>query len=245
MTVIDVTLTEDDGIEVVRSDGELVDADDYYKSPLAGMRPECDIQGILSVNYIRNRFDKDGIEMENTEYFKTGVLVEENLFRIEDIFEEKLLSEGILKPVFLKNQTIVPSNSDYGVLIDTRRDENNPAIVYKDKFEIDNNTTKKLYRQEKHEMGLVEDSWPELLRIKDYNIFATKEKLEDEWEVVKESIRGGDRTLDEAISLATEVFNDRLESSNTKFYKFKEYDALRTKCNEALDELNNNRSKQK
>ena len=85
--------------------------------------------------------------------------------------------------------------------------------------------------------------WPEVLGVRDYNLFAFKEKEKDEFAVMKESMRGGNISLEEAISNATEIFGYSLDTSQTRAHGLSEYYELRDRCDKALSELNGEKTK--
>ncbi len=237
MTAYEINMQKDGGFEVIKSKGEVIDGTDYYSNPMVGKRPSEDIKGILNVIYDRNVFDSDGIQIQSTNYFKCGYPVKENCFKNEELLKKYLLTDGELKPVFDNEKIIIPNISECSIIKDVQRNKNNPALAFVDKYERAKSNARNDFSKVSHKLGMIDGYWPEVLKVEDYNLFASREKEEDNFEVLKDTMRGGNISLEEAVKNATNIFSDILEESNTKRNGLIEYLVLRSKCNDVIEEL--------
>jgi len=226
-TVTDIYLLNDDGIEVLKSRGDLADANGYYGRPSTGAKPSDDIQTVLNVSYNRSVYDKDGIEMINESYFKGGIPCGSAKLEDNDSIVELILSAGNIMPIFYGEEVEIPTNSANSILDIYIRDDENPAIATRTRVERGKTTDLDDYAITNSSMGFINSPWPELLSIPSGETFA--DNIDGEWTIRKESIRSGYDTVEEIVDACTHMFREQLENSNTKRLNLKEYDALKEK----------------
>jgi len=176
--------------------------------------------------------------VQTSNYIKTKTLIKENCFKDDNILKDYLLRDGEMKPTFHNDKVVFPAVSELSVYKDIQRNPNNPALAYIDKYERTSSTARNDFSKTSHKLGLISRYWPEVLRVDDANIFATLSEDGKTYEVIKDAMRGGNISLEEAIINATNIFSDALEESNTKHNGLNEYLTLRLRCDEALEKLN-------
>ena len=225
---------EDGGFRVASVQGSVSDSNSYYANPTTGSRPNMPVNCVMNVSQKITNIDADGIEIESVDFFTNGIPIEENCFTDDDVFIAHALSKGVLSHVgdfdeaeFEKTKT--------SFLMHDKRDPENPAIVTRHQVQKDSEGEKQI---EKYSMGVDMSKFAELLRLDESDIFATKDREDDEWVVLKEALRGGDISLEEAIKNATVNYGYNLEVSNTKRENEPEYEPLRKRCDTALEQIN-------
>ena len=233
VSITDINLLGDDGIEILKSKGDLIDAKQYYGKPLSGINPSIDALSVFNVSYNRSVFDKDGIEMQVSNYFKGAIPCADIKQEDNDAIIGLLLSAGNIMPIFYGDKFEIPTNSASAIVDILSRDEDNPAIAYRTRVERGKSADLSDYAITNYSMGFINSPWPELLRISSGETFA--DNIDGIWEVRKDSLRSASGDIDEIINVCTDLFSEGLEESNTKKLNLSEYNALRQKVDKVLE----------
>ena len=230
---------EDGGFRVTNVQGNVSDSNSYYSNPTTGSRPNMPVNCVLNVSQKITNIDADGVELESVDFFTNGIPIEENCFNDPDIFIAHALSKGVLShDGNFDEKEFEKSKQSY--LSHDKRDPENPAIVTRHHVQKDSEGETII---EKYSLGVDMSKFPELLRLDEVDIFATKDREEDDWEVSKTAMRGGEIPLEEAIKNATVNYGYNLEVSNTKRENGPEYEPLRKRCDTALEQINHRLSR--
>ena len=230
--VIDVNLRDDDGLEVIQSRGDLLDADYYYKSPTSVSKNDKNALSVLSVSYIRSLYDKAGIEMQVINYSNSGIPCGSFDYSNIDSMISVLLSAGNLMPIFYGKKTELPTNSANAIINTITRDEENPCLLIRTRLERGKSADLDDFAITSYAMGMVDCNWGEILSFGE-EPFA--DYIDGMWEVRTSALRTGAGDIEAIKEACTQDFSDRLEKSNTKRFCPVEYKALREKIDKVLE----------
>lgn len=231
--VISLYPTAEGGFRVSVAQGSAVDADSYYRNPTTGSRPNKEIRSVMNVDQIITTVDADGVEIESVDFFTSGIPIRENCFSDLDVFTAHTLTQGVLAHDGSFDEDAF-NKSKQSCLKHEYRDPDNPALVTR--HYVNKDSEGEIIRED-YFLGVNMTSFAEVLKLDDSDIFAKKSDIDDEWTVIKECLRGGDITIQEAIKKNTNAYNENLESSRTKKDHLPQYEPLRKRCDTALDEI--------
>lgn len=227
-------LLDDGRMEVIKTTGTLFERDAYYKDinvPAGKL--------IVDVNCERHVFNKDGIELANSTYYKGGItILDDPSFSLNDLLDITLSQKGVVVPRGWDDESgpIIPRESKDAYvsgsyrLTDLFGTYGTSGVQEDYSFEVGEPTTNEngeiTYPHNNYMASLsrVNRDWPERLS-RDLFGMLKFAKLKDGEFVPTEIYEG--KTIDYLCKLMSHNTLEEIETSKTKNRCARQYEALR------------------
>ena len=230
---VDIVLEGNGMLSSTETYGELHDAVPYYQAVDSGHRNLSfgQYDSVLSTSYTHKVYDKNGIELSTSNYYKSGWGLTHVRYDDEREFGIQLFSSGFHKPRSwgYDGRPDVPQFS-YGANVGgIVRDPVHPGLATLYSYKCGYNGFPEETRTFR---AHVHGEWPDVLRVDHYEIFA--EYKDGHYEVTDEFKRFyPDMSVEDIEKMEALYFVDALEGSKTKESNYGRYEALRAWTEEA------------
>lgn len=234
MQGIDITLDNNGGLSKTMTYGELYDAVPYYHRYSQAGNSSLNISqidSVLSTSYTHIIYDKNGIVMASSNYYKSDWGLNCQRFDDENKFRSQLFSNGWHKPSewSYDGRPKIPHYCKGAYVAGTIRDPEHPGLANLYSQEVGNNG---MITKTKSSLGYVHGEWPDILRVDHYEVYA--ELKDGNWEVTDEfKSYHPNMSVEEIRKMLALRFDDALEGSETKKYRSGKYIALKELTAEA------------
>lgn len=228
MQGIDITLDNNGGLSKTMTYGDLYDAVPYYRRYSQAGNSSLNISqidSVLSTSYTHIIYDKNGIVMASSNYFKSDWGLNCQRFDDENQFRNQLFSNGWHKPSewSYDGSPKIPSFCKGAYVTRTIRDPEHPGLANLYSQEVGNNG---MITKTKSSLGYVHGEWPDILRVDYYEVYA--ELKDGNWEVTDEfKSYYPNMSVEEIREMLALRFDEALEKSETKKYRFGKYNVLK------------------
>lgn len=228
MQGIDITLDNNGGLSKTMTYGELYDAVPYYHRYSQAGNSSLNvnqIDSVLSTSYTHTIYDKNGIVMASSNYYKPDWGLNCQRFDDENKFRSQLFSNGWHKPSewSIDGRPKIPSFCKDAYIVGTVRDPEHPGLANLYQQEVGYNG---MITKTKSYLGCVHGEWPDILRVDHYEVYA--ELKDGNWEVTDEfKSFYPNMSVEEIKEMLALRFVDALEGSETKKYRSGKYIALK------------------
>ena len=237
MQALEVKLVgpNNDHMEVIKTFGRLYEANAYYRD--RNTRPYYSCDSILDTFYSRALYDPEGIELQHSQYYKTGWGLTNVDYTNTREFRIQLLSDGYHKPAeWSYNGPKIPSYH-IGAYVTGVVRQSNPALAEVFRYDIANGYN---IRDRKTSLAYVHSEYPERLRIDEYNIFAKfvngDYELYDPFKVYE------GKTVDEVEREISLKYDESLDHSKTREYNHRMYEVLKERLAQANTQYTNQKT---
>ena len=228
--IYEASLMEDDSLEIIMSDGSLFDAGQYNNCHME--KVPSDSKSVLSTFYLRQEFDRDGIEVVRTSYSKAGYPLKTVKYDDTDSLNS-LLQSVKHRPKYDGSGVILPEISNCAVVESIGRVADNPAFAMWQRYQRGKSDNPQDKTKAVISLGVVDQQWPEMLRVNHYSLFA--DRVDGEWKIRKDAVAGCS-TIEEATKALSLLWEQNLERSLTKKQNLPEYAVLKERMVKANKE---------
>ena len=227
-TVLDARLLSDNRLEVVKITGNMYTAKSYYKQVDLN-----DGEFVYDVNCERHVFDRNGIELANSSYYKSGLKVQNNPSKsLKDIITKEITDEDVVIPKSWDDRSgpALPKKSEGAYVSGSQRMSGN--------FEFDGYTgvqrnytysviEKNIPKYHTEYLARVSRKWPERLSFDEFGLMRFAERDKDG--IIRPTEMYKEYSLGELCSSFSFGVLLSLDKSMTKEYSKQQYEALKRK----------------